>query len=303
MASTRTIVPKNVIFDFDNTMGVPGCDVDDGLALLFLLGHPELASVVGATTAYGNNLVDTVHSNTRILFEEWGLDIPIFRGCQDAAHPASEASEYLARTVADNPGELSILATGSLTNLRGAQLIDPGFLRNVREIVLMGGITQTLVFNGNIMDELNFACDPVATKLVLAEGKNVSTATGNNCLKAFFTNEEFERRFAPSAEKPADTYLARKCRYWFRDMKERYHLEGFHCWDVVSAAYLVMPEFFDDDVRDVTMSEHALSIGYLEPAFPGAPHALVNLPTIRDEAEFVETVYAGWERGLTLLGI
>ncbi|NTW29187.1 MAG: nucleoside hydrolase [Coriobacteriia bacterium] len=293
--------PKRVIFDFDNTMGIPGCDIDDGLALLFLLGHPELATVIGATTAYGNNLVDTVYANTQLMFGELGLSIPVFRGCQDASHPTSDASEYLARTVAANPGEVSIVATGSLTNLRGAQLIDPGFLHNVREIVLMGGITQTLVFDGIVMDELNFACDPVATELVLSKGRNVSVATGNNCLKAFFAAEEFERRFAPSAENPAGSYLWSKCRYWFRDMSERYHLGGFHCWDVVSAAYLVKPELFDDDVHDVAMSERALSIGYLEPAFSGVPHALVNEPVIRSEQEFVGTVYAAWERALGLL--
>ena len=29
-----------LILDCDNTMGVPGRDVDDGLALLYLLGSP-----------------------------------------------------------------------------------------------------------------------------------------------------------------------------------------------------------------------------------------------------------------------
>ena len=31
-----------VILDCDNTMGVPGCDVDDGLTLRYLLGCPEV---------------------------------------------------------------------------------------------------------------------------------------------------------------------------------------------------------------------------------------------------------------------
>ena len=30
-----------LIMDCDCTMGVPGCDVDDGLALLYVLGCPE----------------------------------------------------------------------------------------------------------------------------------------------------------------------------------------------------------------------------------------------------------------------
>ncbi|MGV8082626.1 MAG: nucleoside hydrolase [Coriobacteriia bacterium] len=289
---------KSVIIDFDNTMGVPGCDVDDGLALLFLLGNPELVSVVGATTTYGNNHLETVHANTEAMFDDLGLDIPLFRGCRDAEHPQSEASAFLARQAAEHPGEISVLATGSLTNLRGAQLLDPSFFANLREVVLMGGITQTLVFNGTIMDELNFSCDPIATKLVLSHAPRVATATGNNCLPAFFSAADFERRYAPSAE----NYLWRACRYWFRDMRERYGLDGFHCWDVVAAAYLTMPSLFDDCLLDVTMSETLLGVGYLEPATPGAEHSLVNTPKIREPREFVETMHAGWGRALELLG-
>ncbi len=301
--ASPAVAPRKVIIDFDNTFSIPGCDVDDGLALLFVLGNPELATVVGATATYGNNLIDTVHMNTRLMFDELGLDVPVFRGGPDAAHPESEAAEFLARRVAEEPGEVSVLATGALTNLRGAAIVDPGFFGRVCDVALMGGITQTLVFNGRIMNELNFSCDPIATKAVLSSGARVSTATGNNCLKAYFSAESFERRFGPGAAGGEGDYLWRKCSYWFRDMRERYGLDGFHCWDVVAAAYLLMPELFDDDVRDVTMSEAAFSIGYLEPAFQGAPQAPVNMPIIRDEAEFIEAVYSSWERALELLGV
>lgn len=293
---------KSVIIDFDNTMGIPGCDVDDGLALLFLLGNPERASVVGATTAYGNNHINTVHANSEAVFDELGLEIPLFRGCRDAAHPASDASAYLARSAAEKPGEISVLAIGSLTNLRGAHLLDSAFFSNLREVVLMGGITQTLVFNGTIMNELNFACDAIATRLVLAQAPNVATATANNCLPAFFSAADFEQRYGPSAENPAENYLWRTCRYWFRDMRERYGLEGFHCWDVVAAAYLIMPELFEDVLLDVTMSEALLGVGYLEEAAPGAEHAVVNTPRIRDAQALVDAVHKGWGRALDLLG-
>ena len=33
---------KNVIFDCDNTYGVPDCDVDDGLTLIYLLGNKDV---------------------------------------------------------------------------------------------------------------------------------------------------------------------------------------------------------------------------------------------------------------------
>lgn len=293
--------PRRVVIDFDNTMGIPGCDVDDGLALLFLLGCPERAEVVAVTTTYGNNLIGTVHMNTRRLFAEWGLEIPIFRGCADAQHLESDASRFLAQAAAGAPEEVSLLALGSLTNLRGARAIDAGFFGAVGEVVAMGGITQTLAFNGVIMDELNFACDPIATRLTLSETRQVSVATANNCLGAYFPAASLERRFGHAAPGSIGDALWRACDLWLADVRGRYGLDGFHCWDVVAAAYLAMPELFDDEVGRVTLSETLLGVGYLESAGAGVPHARVNMPRIRDAAAFTEAVCAGWERGLARL--
>ena len=48
-----------LIMDCDCTRGVPGCDVDDGLALMYVLGCPE-AELLGVTCSFGNNAQDTV---------------------------------------------------------------------------------------------------------------------------------------------------------------------------------------------------------------------------------------------------
>ena len=43
---------RKIIHDCDCTFGINGCDVDDGLALLYLLGDSE-AEVLGVTTLMG----------------------------------------------------------------------------------------------------------------------------------------------------------------------------------------------------------------------------------------------------------
>ena len=53
-----------LIMDCDCTMGVPGCDVDDSLALLYVLDCPE-AELLGVTCSFGNNTQDTVYRNTK----------------------------------------------------------------------------------------------------------------------------------------------------------------------------------------------------------------------------------------------
>lgn len=60
-----------LIMDCDCTMGVPGCDVDDSLALLYVLDCPE-AELLGITCSFGNNTQDTVYRNTKRLLKEWG---------------------------------------------------------------------------------------------------------------------------------------------------------------------------------------------------------------------------------------
>lgn len=37
---------KRLIFDCDNTFGINGCDFDDGLALLYLLGNSEAVDYI-----------------------------------------------------------------------------------------------------------------------------------------------------------------------------------------------------------------------------------------------------------------
>ena len=60
-----------LIMDCDCTMGVPGCDVDDSLALLYVLDCPE-AELLGVTCSFGNNTQDTVYRNTKRLLKDWG---------------------------------------------------------------------------------------------------------------------------------------------------------------------------------------------------------------------------------------
>lgn len=85
-----------LIFDCDNTMGVPNHDVDDGLALLYVLGCPEV-DLLGVTCSFGNSTQDTVYRNTRRLLQEWGRgDIPVFRGADSPAPLARYLEQILS---------------------------------------------------------------------------------------------------------------------------------------------------------------------------------------------------------------
>lgn len=57
---------RKVILDCDNTMGIKNRDIDDGLALIYLI-ESEDVDLIGVTCTYGNDTVDKVYNQTQDL--------------------------------------------------------------------------------------------------------------------------------------------------------------------------------------------------------------------------------------------
>ena len=204
---------KYVIFDCDSTAGLPGKPMDDALALLYLLGRPQEAEILGITCTFANGTVEEVYRSTTALLREIGrTDIPLLRGAEAAEDPRTEAARFIADTVNARPGEVTLVAIGSLTNLYGAYLLDNSLFEKVKEIVLMGGYTAPVLYHGFHLEELNFSVNPEAAACVLTHGNNISVLTGNNTLEpSYLPKEEFlEKMHAGSA---AARYIGDKCGY------------------------------------------------------------------------------------------
>lgn len=290
---------KKLIFDADITMGVPNCDVDDGLALIYALGyqaqHPEHVDIVGLTTSYGNNNLSVVYENAQRVCADLALDIPVLEGAPDKDHPLSDAAQFLVDQANAAPGEISLCVTGSTTNLKGTLELDQDVLCKFKEIVFMGGITQSLVFNGVIMDELNFSCDAEATFQILESanrGAPLVVMTANNCLPAYFSLDRFKQEVATSQE--GGGYLFSTCVPWFETMQRWYGLDGFVCWDVLASAYILEPELFTPHHFDVVLDKRMLEAGYLEQGFDGAPQAHILAPQISDPQIFCKRCLELW---------
>lgn len=288
---------RKIIHDCDCTFGIHGCDVDDGLALIYLLGDPD-AEVLGVTTTYGNNKIDKVYPAAKKLLKDIGYgDIPVYRGGAFAGETGSEASYYLAEMAEKYAGELELLVTGSVTNLYGAYMHNPKFFEQVKRIVLMGGITEPLIFEKKQMDELNFSCDPLATYTVLTSGTEVSVITGNNCLKVLFTREEYRREFAEDTEGVID-YIKKNTDYWFDDNMNDYGIPGFYNWDVVAAVYLMHPELFSSHRKEFALSVKDLETGFLRECSgtDSKRNCMLDIPEIGEEMPFRQNIYNTWRK-------
>ncbi len=284
---------KKLIFDCDNTMGIEGYPMDDALAFLYVLGNRDKVDLLGFTCTFANGTVEQVYEASRQLLNEVGLSsLPLLKGAEANEDPRSEAARFIVDMAERYPGEVSVLAIGSMTNLYGAWLIDPQIFDKLKECVLMGGITETLYTHGVHCPELNFSINAKASAEVFTHGKNLSIVTGNNCLPfSYLPKDEFMALMQVDT-RPVSAYVARKCGYRFDCRKELYGEEGSYCWDAVSAAYLLYPELFEDHLTACDISEEHLQDGSLMPCETGK--TLLNLPVAKDAAAFRRNLYESW---------
>jgi len=82
---------------------------------------------------------------------------------------AENAVDAMLRITAEQPGEVSIVAIGPLTNVALAVIRDPEFPRRVKSLYIMGGSNNA---RGNITAaaEFNFYVDPEAARTVFEAG-------------------------------------------------------------------------------------------------------------------------------------
>ena len=187
-----TAEPARVLLDCD-----PG--IDDALAIVFGCGHPGL-DLVGLTTVSGNVNLDTVTANALSVLELAGRpDVPVVPGsarpllrptldardvhgegglgaarlpAAQAAPASGHAVDYLIDTISAAPGEITLIATGPLTNIALAVRREPRLAGWVRDFVIMGGSAG----RGNVTPaaEFNIAADPEAAAIVFEAGWQVT---------------------------------------------------------------------------------------------------------------------------------
>src|SRR5690625_3179768 len=163
-----------------------GDDIDDALALAFILKSPEL-DLIGISTVYKNTKLRTKQALSLLEAYERN-DIPVATGVGkpffekvDVNEVPCQWSETYADTVyncdihgvdlilqliKENP-EAKLVGIGPLTNIATAIIKEPETMKNV-ELVLMAGMYLSHY------SEWNIACDPVASRIVFESGLRIT---------------------------------------------------------------------------------------------------------------------------------
>lgn len=269
---------QKVILDTDNTMGVYGCDIDDGLTFLYLYGHKEI-ELLGLTTTHGNNRLEVVYGTTYKMFQELSIDLPLLKSGRTPDQLENDAVDFLVEQVNAYPNEIVIIGLGATTNLYGAWLKDKDFFKKIKRLILMGGVHEPLLINGNACHELNFSCNALATYNVLTHAENVSLLSAQTTLQAYWSEEEEARLYALNT--PLAYYLQPMISYWM-DLNQEWYKEHrcFYNWDLVTAIYLTNPELFLTEQINIEVDAENLKTGYLpKTALNSAQTKTMDVPT------------------------
>ncbi|WP_214104997.1 nucleoside hydrolase [Acrocarpospora catenulata] len=186
------MAPKKIVIDCD-----PG--IDDALAITLAHGSPAL-DILGITTVGGNVSLAHTTANALRLREFLGFPgVPVTAGAAgamvrsaiEAAHVHGEtglgeavlpeptlpladghACDFIIDTLRAQPGEVSLVAIGPLTNIALAVLKEPRIVDWVAEFTILGGTFTR--GNRTPAAEFNIAADPEAAAVVFGAGWTVT---------------------------------------------------------------------------------------------------------------------------------
>ena len=286
---------KKVIYDCDNTMGLDNRDIDDGLALVYLVENKDV-ELLGVCTTYANDSLEYVHKQTLELVEGLSINLNVYKGRgkfemndytgfgykrfeDDGNFESNEAAKFIVEMANKYPNEIDLLATGSMQNLYDAYMIDNEIGEKLNSVVLMGGITGDLYFGDKIMKELNFSVCPKGAEVAIKKYKNVSILTGNRCMDVEFGINELDKVKA-LGNNIKNEFIINKIEKWTREFKEKYNYDSIVLWDVIAAIYLMNPDMFRDDFMSVVSTEEDLFEGrFVE----GERATRENIPIVLDD--------------------
>lgn len=222
---------RRIILDVD-----PG--IDDAMAMLLAFASPEL-QIEAVTVVAGNVVVEQGEVNARALTELAGRrDVRVAKGAgkplvrrlttAEVIHgekglgetelppPTIEldpmhAVDVIIEIVRANPGEITLVPVGPLTNIALALLQEPELSSMVPEIILMGG--SIAGGNASPAAEANIHNDPEAAKIVFRSGIPITMVGLGATRQTRLTRDDLPRLRSGS---PIGNYVAELADFYLR---------------------------------------------------------------------------------------
>lgn len=258
---------KKIIIDTD-----PG--IDDAIAIA-LAAFSDEVDVKLVTTVSGNVNIDYVTENVLKLLSFYKKDLPVAKGASTPlVREAIDASNVHGKTglegydfkeinesllidehavtamykvIKENPGEVSIVAIGPLTNIALLLRLYPDVEKDIKEIVLMGGSPDR--GNFGVYAEFNIGYDPEAAKVVFNSSIPRTMVGMNIGTKALIKPEVSEK--VQTLNKIGDMFYS-----LFKKYRGGSFNTGLKMYDATAVAYLLRPDMFETVETFVGIETH-----------------------------------------------
>ena len=164
-----------------------GTDIDDAFALALVINSPEL-ELLGVTTVAGDTQA-RARLAAKMLWEAGGAwrRVPVYAGPRGTPQPIDQtrwadgftspalhlsgAVEFMKAEIDRQPGVVTIIAIGELTNVAALLKSDPSMAKKIKRISLMGGsIARGYGPDSKPEAEWNIKSNPEAAQRVFSSG-------------------------------------------------------------------------------------------------------------------------------------
>ena len=247
--------------------------VDDSIALLYALNHPEV-EIVGITTGCGNvDAVQAAENTVRIIeLSNTKKEIPVVVGANQPLNGTWEgpvawihgengvgnvllekgkfsyrtdikAEDFLYEMLQKYPQELTLVTLGRLTNIAMMVQKYPESTKLVKNLVMMGG---TVNAPGNVspVAEANIAGDPEACDQVFLTGMDITVVGLDVTLKTRLRKKHVEQMETYCSErcKPAVQYMKKALEYYMNGSRvQNYTPDNCPLHDPLAMVAAVVP--------------------------------------------------------------
>jgi len=250
---------RKIILDVD-----PG--IDDAVALCLALGDPSL-EVIAVTATGGIVSPDQATMNVQAIVEQ--LDPPRWPRLGTASseqllrtdgphlfgsnglcgahfevarrHHQHASVKVICDEVRSSPGEVTIVATGPLSNIAAALQQQPDLALLVGHLIILGG---TIGAPGNVTAaaEFNMYCDAQAARTVF-HSQITKTLIPIDVTSRVTMNLDLLEKI-PNGDSPCGGLLHKLLPGAFRAYRQQLGMEGIHLHDTVAIVAALRPELF-----------------------------------------------------------
>ncbi len=309
-------MPTKIILDCD-----PGHD--DAVAMLLAWGSPEI-ELVGVTTVVGNQTLDKVTRNAlsvaRVagivgvpfaagsarplvreietageIHGESGLDGPVLPEPTIQLDPRPAAQFIVDTIMAAEPGSITLVPTGGLTNIALAARLEPRIIPRVKEVVLMGGGARE--GNWSAVAEFNIVIDPEAAAIVFGAGWPL-TMVGLDVTHRAVATPEVRAAIARVGTGPA-VFVGELMEFFEKAYRDAQGFDHPPVHDPVAVAYVIDPTLVRTVAAPIaieTRGEHTLGMTVVDLRGPAPDDCVTRVTFDLDAGRFWALVVDALER-------